>query len=108
MFLFTFFAERCGPMSSALGPMSGGSDPEPPQPLVTRRPSVSLPKWATSPSAPVAAARLQPLSLSTLDRDCFIIPVHSLDRFLPDGVPVNFTYSKNKYLFILDIVASMY
>lgn len=26
--------------------------------------------------------------LSGLDRDCFIIPVHSLDRFLPSGVPM--------------------
>ncbi|KAJ8952636.1 hypothetical protein NQ318_020951, partial [Aromia moschata] len=27
-------------------------------------------------------------TLSGLDRDCFIIPVHSLDRFLPAGVPM--------------------
>lgn len=32
--------------------------------------------------------RNEPISLSTLDRDCFIIPVHSLDRFLPAGIPV--------------------
>lgn len=31
-----------------------------------------------------------PVSLSTLDRDCFIIPVRSLERFLPAGVPVFF------------------
>lgn len=34
--------------------------------------------------------RNEPISLSTLDRDCFIIPVHSLDRFLPAGIPVSF------------------
>lgn len=33
--------------------------------------------------------RNEPVSLSTLDRDCFIIPVHSLDRFLPAGIPVS-------------------
>lgn len=27
-------------------------------------------------------------TLTNLDRDCFIIPVHSLDRFLPAGVPL--------------------
>lgn len=34
------------------------------------------------------SSRSEPISLATLDRDCFIIPVHSLERFLPDGVPV--------------------
>lgn len=37
----------------------------------------------------VVGARNEPISLSTLDRDCFIIPVHSLDRFLPAGIPVS-------------------
>jgi len=32
--------------------------------------------------------RAEPISLATLDRDCFIIPVHSVDRFLPAGIPV--------------------
>jgi hypothetical protein len=36
------------------------------------------------------SSRSEPISLSTLDRDCFIIPVRSLDRFLPAGVPVSF------------------
>lgn len=27
-------------------------------------------------------------NLAGLDRDCFIIPVHSLERFLPAGVPM--------------------
>lgn len=33
-------------------------------------------------------SRSEPISLTTLDRDCFIIPVQSLDRFLPAGIPV--------------------
>ncbi|XP_030554168.1 uncharacterized protein LOC115757871 isoform X2 [Drosophila novamexicana] len=32
--------------------------------------------------------RAEPISLATLDRDCFIIPVHSVDRFLPAGIPL--------------------
>lgn len=42
-------------------------------------------------------ARTEPISLSTLDRDCFIIPVHSLERFLPAGIPVRFCF----YVFTL-------
>ncbi|XP_020713528.1 uncharacterized protein LOC101460297 isoform X7 [Ceratitis capitata] len=34
------------------------------------------------------AVRSEPISLSALDRDCFIIPVHSVDRFLPAGIPL--------------------
>lgn len=34
------------------------------------------------------SARTEPISLSTLDRDCFIIPVQSVDRFLPAGIPL--------------------
>ena len=30
------------------------------------------------------------MSLATLERDCFVIPAHALDRFLPDGVPVSY------------------
>ncbi|XP_040166055.1 uncharacterized protein LOC120901826 isoform X1 [Anopheles arabiensis] len=33
------------------------------------------------------SSRSEPISLATLDKDCFIIPVHSLDRFLPAGIP---------------------
>ncbi|KAL9918183.1 uncharacterized protein ACN427_000634 isoform 5-T8 [Glossina fuscipes fuscipes] len=35
-----------------------------------------------------SAARTEPISLAALDRDCFIIPVHSVDRFLPAGIPL--------------------
>jgi hypothetical protein len=31
----------------------------------------------------------EPVTLATLNKDCFIIPVASLDRFLPAGVPVS-------------------
>ncbi|XP_041563519.1 uncharacterized protein LOC128255090 isoform X6 [Drosophila gunungcola] len=66
-----------------------------PQPLVDRRPSVSLMRWNSS-SGPVnfgggansGVTRAEPISLATLDRDCFIIPVHSVDRFLPAGIPL--------------------
>lgn len=34
------------------------------------------------------SSRSEPISLSTLEQDCFIIPVRSLDRFLPAGIPV--------------------
>jgi hypothetical protein len=36
------------------------------------------------------SSRSEPISLATLDRDCFLIPVHSLERFLPAGVPVEY------------------
>ncbi|EDW31702.1 GL10817 [Drosophila persimilis] len=67
-----------------------------PQPLVDRRPSFSLMRWNSSSSGPVnfgggghsGVTRAEPISLATLDRDCFIIPVHSVDRFLPAGIPL--------------------
>lgn len=34
------------------------------------------------------SSRSEPISLATLDRDCFIIPFRSLSRFLPAGVPL--------------------
>lgn len=37
----------------------------------------------------MATTRHEPISLATLERDCFIIPVHSLERFLPAGIPVS-------------------
>ncbi|XP_037712808.1 uncharacterized protein LOC119549120 isoform X3 [Drosophila subpulchrella] len=65
-----------------------------PQPLVDRRPSVSLMRWNSSGpvnfggGANSGVTRAEPISLATLDRDCFIIPVHSVDRFLPAGIPL--------------------
>lgn len=83
---FNLFPERCGPV------IGGGTGPEaePPQPLVTREPSVSLMRW-DRPTATTGheRRRTEPVSLATLERDCFVIPAHALDRFLPDGVPVS-------------------
>lgn len=79
-------SERCGPVLGG----GIGAEPEPPQPLVTREPSVSLMRW-DRPSAHHATTdrrRTEPVSLATLERDCFVIPAHALDRFLPDGVPL--------------------
>ncbi|XP_063909316.1 uncharacterized protein LOC135126978 isoform X2 [Zophobas morio] len=102
---------RCGPMtgaggdplpslqSSAISPAMTESDL--PQPLVVRTPSVSMMKWPSTPS-PTKTTPTRQVSfnygkdgasevvrtLSGLERDCFIIPVHSLDRFLPAGVPM--------------------
>ncbi|XP_055390557.1 uncharacterized protein LOC129619338 isoform X3 [Condylostylus longicornis] len=96
------FTERCGPvLTGATYTLTSSScDVDAPQPLVDRRPSVSYLKWTARNDAhtPTAArqvsfggagsARTEPISLATLDRDCFIIPVHSLDRFLPAGIPL--------------------
>ncbi|KAI4458564.1 hypothetical protein MML48_7g00014095 [Holotrichia oblita] len=72
-----------------------------PQPLVVRSPSVSLLKWPSPKNTPsrqvsfnhgndVQSHNMENVSrtLTALDRDCFIIPVHSLERFLPAGVPM--------------------
>ncbi|XP_066150779.1 uncharacterized protein [Euwallacea fornicatus] len=94
---------RCGPMTGA-----GGEPPPPsttispamtesdlPQPLISRTPSVSL-KWSaqankTTPTRQVSfnhGSSELARSLSGVEKDCFIIPIHSLDRFLPAGVPL--------------------
>uniref|UniRef100_A0A1A9UW96 DUF7153 domain-containing protein n=1 Tax=Glossina austeni TaxID=7395 RepID=A0A1A9UW96_GLOAU len=130
-------AERCSGFTTL--PISHELDA--PQPLVDRKPSVSLLRWnnynyngnnnnnnirvqnefnplletidenvspatygypITGLNAAIAwqanfggavvpgssAARTEPISLAALDRDCFIIPVHSVDRFLPAGIPL--------------------
>ncbi|XP_049820414.1 uncharacterized protein LOC109594446 isoform X2 [Aethina tumida] len=101
---------RCGPMTGVGGeplPMQSSiispamTESDLPQPLVVRSPSVSLMKWPSSPSPTKTPTRQVSFNygkecnnnevartLSGLDRDCFIIPVHSLDRFLPAGVPM--------------------
>lgn len=33
--------------------------------------------------------KAEPVTLANLDKDCFIIPIANLDRFLPAGVPVS-------------------
>lgn len=44
-----------------------------------------LPGQAT---ATMPLSKSEPVSLANLDRDCFIIPLHAVDRFLPEGVPL--------------------
>ncbi|XP_035901780.1 uncharacterized protein LOC118507421 isoform X1 [Anopheles stephensi] len=105
---------RCTPISGftlppQTPPTTTYSDMDAPmQPLVDRRPSASMMKWGPIavnrrvPEVPTArqvsfggqpgtggfvSSRSEPISLATLDKDCFIIPVHSLDRFLPAGIP---------------------
>ncbi|XP_055318460.1 uncharacterized protein LOC129576785 isoform X2 [Sitodiplosis mosellana] len=101
---------RCGPIGASISlSMPQHCDIDVAQPIIDRRPSVSLFRWgggsqkrndAPTPTAArqvsfsghgnniVVGTRNEPISLSTLDRDCFIIPVHSLDRFLPAGIPL--------------------
>lgn len=46
------------------------------------------------PTALEAIKKAEPITLANLDRDCFIIPIANLARFLPAGVPVR-TYLKD-------------
>ncbi|KAK7869359.1 hypothetical protein R5R35_012903 [Gryllus longicercus] len=50
-----------------------------------------------------AASPREPVSLATLNRDCFIIPVASLDRFLPAGVPMPLTEKSPSFLSVLEV-----
>ena len=71
--------------------------PETPTPTASRQVSFSSGarsgtgtyNTANSPTAAQPPANREPVTLATLNRDCFIIPVASLDRFLPAGVPVS-------------------
>ncbi|XP_017839632.1 uncharacterized protein LOC108597540 isoform X4 [Drosophila busckii] len=93
--------ERCSALSgipstpSFTLPSSMPYEVDLPQPLVDR--SVSLMRWNSQSAnstmnfgagTGIATTRAEPISLATLDRDCFIIPVHSVDRFLPAGIPL--------------------
>ncbi|XP_045482749.1 uncharacterized protein LOC123686564 isoform X1 [Harmonia axyridis] len=122
---------RCGPMTGAGGePLMQSTISPPmtesdfPQPLVVRSPSVSMLKWPQTPS-PTKTTPTRQVSfnnygkdninennrtLTNLDRDCFIIPVHSLDRFLPEGVPMpkplpngNSPDKKNANLHVMEV-----
>ncbi|XP_071051641.1 uncharacterized protein [Onthophagus taurus] len=98
---------RCGPMtglSDQTTPLQSynsgltGTESDYHQPLVVRSPSVSLIKWPSPKNTPTRQVSFNyseqnnnnepSRNLSGLDRDCFIIPVHSLERFLPAGVPI--------------------
>ncbi|KAH8301852.1 hypothetical protein KR059_012836 [Drosophila kikkawai] len=48
--------------------------------------------------------RAEPISLATLDRDCFIIPVHSVDRFLPAGIPLPALNAEGKAMSPLSVL----
>ncbi|XP_067000199.1 uncharacterized protein [Anabrus simplex] len=58
---------------------------------------------ATSPPALPPATPREPVTLATLNRDCFIIPVASLDRFLPAGVPMPLTEKSPSFLSVLEV-----
>lgn len=66
----------------------GGADAETPTPTASRQVSFTA---AASAASRDKAPPSEPVTLATLNRDCFIIPVASLDRFLPAGVPVSHT-----------------
>lgn len=64
---------------------------DPPTPTAARQVSFSGNR-ASGAYTPLVVSgnsppRGEPISLATLDRDCFIIPLASLERFLPAGVP---------------------
>ncbi|KAL1138713.1 hypothetical protein AAG570_008775, partial [Ranatra chinensis] len=50
---------------------------------------------------PVPKANLS--DLQSLDKDCFIIPIASVDRFLPAGVPLPLIESKPSQLSVLEV-----
>ncbi|XP_015584705.1 uncharacterized protein LOC107262717 isoform X2 [Cephus cinctus] len=64
---------------------------EPPTPTASRQVSFSGNRTSGTYTPLVVSGnsppRGEPISLATLDRDCFIIPLASLERFLPAGVP---------------------
>ncbi|XP_046823694.1 uncharacterized protein LOC124426261 isoform X2 [Vespa crabro] len=64
---------------------------EPPTPTASRQVSFSGNRSSGTYTPLVVSGnsppRGEPISLATLDRDCFIIPLASLERFLPAGVP---------------------
>ncbi|XP_052127716.1 uncharacterized protein LOC113205560 isoform X2 [Frankliniella occidentalis] len=46
------------------------------------------PQQGRAATSSLPMSRSEPVSLAHLDRDCFIIPLHAVDRFLPEGVPM--------------------
>lgn len=104
--------DTIGSQPSTMSPAMTEADM--PQPLVVRNPSEGMLRWpSSSPSKNNTPTRQVSFNyggitdsqgnfinninnnelvvnrnLGALDRDCFIIPVHSLSRFLPAGVPI--------------------
>lgn len=58
-------------------------------PTTTASRQVSFSSGARQSNVTAPAVQREPVTLATLNKDCFIIPVASLDRFLPAGVPVS-------------------
>ncbi|KAL6444688.1 hypothetical protein ACFW04_002042 [Cataglyphis niger] len=89
-----------GPVGSAQGAQTANQarrkqnqkeSSDPPTPTASRQVSFSGNR-ASGTYTPLVVSgnsppRGEPISLATLDRDCFIIPLASLERFLPAGVP---------------------
>ncbi|KAJ1527523.1 hypothetical protein ONE63_007493 [Megalurothrips usitatus] len=50
--------------------------------------SGAAPSGTVATASALPTSRSEPVSLASLDRDCFIIPLHAVDRFLPEGVPL--------------------
>ncbi|XP_050312955.1 uncharacterized protein LOC126747998 isoform X2 [Anthonomus grandis grandis] len=83
------------PAATTISPAMSESDL--PKPLINRTPSVNL-KWPSNQNTERVTPSRQvsfnngntdlAKSLSGVEKDCFIIPIHSLDRFLPAGVPM--------------------
>lgn len=58
-------------------------------PTTTASRQVSFSSGTRQSNVTAPAVQREPVTLATLNKDCFIIPVASLDRFLPAGVPVS-------------------
>ncbi|PSN53341.1 hypothetical protein C0J52_04087 [Blattella germanica] len=76
--------------------------PETPTPTASRQVSFSS-GARTSGAAAQPPANREPVTLATLNRDCFIIPVASLDRFLPAGVPMPLAEKGPSFLNVLEV-----
>ncbi|GAB1861908.1 hypothetical protein CAJAP_02987 [Camponotus japonicus] len=90
-----------GPVGSAQGAQTANQarrkqnqkeSSDPPTPTASRQQVSFSGNRASGTYTPLVVSgnsppRGEPISLATLDRDCFIIPLASLERFLPAGVP---------------------
>lgn len=90
-----------GPVGSAQGAQAANQarrkqnqkeSSDPPTPTASRQQVSFSGNRASGTYTPLVVSgnsppRGEPISLATLDRDCFIIPLASLERFLPAGVP---------------------
>jgi hypothetical protein len=84
------------PTASTVGPKQVSFDSKSPHPTSLNGQAATNNNKRQQPKNQQSLGKLnfpnliaKPISLNTLDRDCFIIPVTSLDRFLPAGVTVH-------------------